>query len=90
MLIDHLLSVLWPANSLDITRKLPVKAYLSRSPNLIFKYLGFNCQVKLHLFSWLLFWASLQFKFTYIKWNNRQMGFANVRSENIVRNNNYR
>ena len=29
-------------------------------------------------------WASIQFEFTYIQWNNRQMGFASVRSVNIV------
>ena len=37
------------------------------------------------LFPWLVFWASLQFEFTYVKWNNRQMDFANVSSRNIVR-----
>ena len=41
-------------------------------------------------FSWLVFWASTQFEFTYIKWNNRQMGFANMRNENIVKSSNHR
>ena len=31
-----------------------------------------------------------QFEFTYIKRNNRQMTFANVRSENIGRRDNHR
>ena len=36
----------------------------------------------------LVFWASIQFESTHIKWRNRQMGFANVRSENTVMSNN--
>ena len=42
------------------------------------------------LFSWLVLSASTQFVFTHIKWNNRQMGFTNVRSDNILRSNNHR
>ena len=42
------------------------------------------------LFPWLVLWASIQFDFTFAEWNNRQTGFANVRSGNIVRNNNHR
>lgn len=42
------------------------------------------------LFPWLLFSASIQFGLSYIKSNNKQMDFANVRSENIVRRNNHR
>ena len=42
------------------------------------------------LFLWLVFWASIRFEFTYVKWNNREMGFANVRSGNIVRSSNHR
>ena len=83
-------SLFRPANSVDSIRRFPVKGYLSRSLNLIFKYLGFDCQVKLNFFPWLLFWALIQFEFTYIKWNNRQMGFVKARSENIVRSNNHR
>ena len=52
------------ANSIDSIRRLPVKAYLSQSSNLIFKHLGFECQVKLIFFSGLLFWASSQFKYS--------------------------
>ena len=79
-----------PAKSLDSIRRLQVKTYLSWSLNLIFKYLGFDCQVKLDFFLWLLFWGSVQFEFTYITCNNRQMSFPNVRSETIVRSNNHR
>ena len=42
------------------------------------------------LFLWLVFWASIKFKFTYVKWNNRQMDFSDVRSGNIVRSSNHR
>ena len=52
------------ANSIDSIRRLPVKAYLSQSPSLIFKYVGFECQVKLIFFPGLLFWASSQFKYS--------------------------
>ena len=47
-------SLVRSANSLDSIRILPVKAYLSGSPNVIFKYLEFDCQVKLSLFPSLL------------------------------------
>ena len=42
------------------------------------------------IFSWLVLWASIQFEFTHINWNNWQMGFANVKSDNILRSNNHR
>ena len=41
-------SLFRPTNSLDSIWILLVKAYLSRSSNLNFKYLGFDCQVKLN------------------------------------------
>lgn len=42
------------------------------------------------LFPWLLFSASVQFGLSYIKSNNKEMDFTNVRSENIVKRNNHR
>ena len=48
--------------------------------NYVFKH--FSRSVGASFFSWLLFWASVHFEFTYIKRNNRQMGFTNVRNEN--------
>ena len=38
----------------------------------------------------MVFWTSIQFEFTHVKWDNGQMGFANVRSQNILRGNNHR
>ena len=43
-------SLVRSANSFDSNRRLPVKAYLSESPNLIIKYLDFESQVKLSFF----------------------------------------
>ena len=84
-------SLFRPANSVGSMWRPPEKTYLIWSPNLIFKCLGFDCQVKLNFFLWLLFWASsVQFQSTYIKWKNRPMGFANLRSENIVGSHNHR
>ena len=51
-------SLVRSANSLNSIRILPVKAYLSGSPNVIFKYLEFDCQVKLSLFPSLLIYVS--------------------------------
>ena len=53
--------------------------------------LGFHppCRGNSH-FSWLVFWASIQLEFTYIKWRNKQNGCANVRSENTVMSNDNR
>ena len=79
------------AKSIDSIRRLPVKAYLSQSPNLIFKHLGFECQVKLIFFSGLLFWASSQFKYSRtLSETIDKCVFANMRSENYTRNNNRR
>ena len=50
--ISHVMcSLVRLADSLDSIRGLPVKAYPSRFPILIFKYLGFDCQVKLIFFT---------------------------------------
>ena len=43
-------SLVRPANSLNDIQRLPVKAYLFRSPNLIFKYLAFDCWLELNFF----------------------------------------
>ena len=77
------------ANSLDNMLNPPVKAYLSRSSNLIFKYLGWIFTAKCNSVFFLdcSFKALVQFEFTYIKWNNMQMGFANLESVNIVMSN---
>ena len=42
-------------NSLNSIQRLLVKIYLFQSPNLIFKYLGFDLQVDLNIFPCLLF-----------------------------------
>ena len=43
-------SLVRPANYLPSIWRLLVNAYLSQPPNQIFKYLGFDCQVKLNFF----------------------------------------
>ena len=50
-------SLVRSANSLDSICILPVKVYLSGSPNVIFKYVDFDCQVKLSLFPSLLIYV---------------------------------
>ena len=83
-------SLFRPANSVDRIRRIPVKTYLSHSLNLIYKYLGFDYEVKLNFLPRLLFWVWIQFEFTHIKWNNGEMGFTSMRIRNIVKSNNHR